>query len=295
MRARPKIAIIGPGVVGRSIGRLLHERRFPIAAVAGPSAAHVRDALEFIGAGRAARSPAVAAHSGDVVFLTVPDRMIRPVCEEIAAAKGFRTGAVVIHCSGVYDASILAAARERKTLIAALHPLQSFASPEVAVKAMKGTCFTFDGDEEAAPVAGRIVEALGGRMLRLRPGNRALYHAASCVLSNYLVAVADLGMIMLVLSGMEKGEAARAARPLLAGTVENIGRVGVPAALTGPISRGDVETVARHLAALGRLPREIRRLYCSLGLYTVRVAQRKGTLNQADARSLVRLLTEAGG
>jgi predicted short-subunit dehydrogenase-like oxidoreductase (DUF2520 family) len=293
--AKPKIAIIGPGVVGRSIGRLLHERRFPIAAVAGPSPARVRAALDFIGAGRAARSPAVAAHSGDVVFLTVPDRMIRPVCEEIAAAKGFKRGAVVIHCAGVHDASVLAAARGRKALIAALHPLQSFASPEGAVKAMKGTCFTFDGDESAAPVAEKIVEALGGRMVRVRPESRALYHAASCVLSNYLVSVADLGTIMLVLSGMDKAEAARAARPLLAGTVENIGRVGAPAALTGPISRGDVETVARHLAALSRLPREIRRLYCSLGLYTVRVAQRKGTLNPADARSLVRLLTEAGG
>jgi predicted short-subunit dehydrogenase-like oxidoreductase (DUF2520 family) len=293
--ARPKIAIIGPGVVGRSIGRLLHERRFRIAAVAGRSPAHVRAALEFIGAGRAARSPAVAARSGEVVFLTVPDRMIRPVCDQIAAAKGFRRGAVAIHCSGVHDASVLSAARERKALVAALHPLQSFASPEAAVKAMKGTCFTFDGDEAAAPVAAKIVEALGGRMVRVRPESRALYHAASCVLSNYLVAVADLGMIMLELSGMEKAQAARAARPLLAGTVENIGKVGVPAALTGPIARGDVGTVARHLAALRLLPREIQRLYCSLGLYTVRVARRKGTLNQADARSLIRLLTEAAG
>ena len=188
----------------------------------------MRAALDFIGAGRAARSPAVAAHSGDVVFLTVPDRMIRPVCEEIAAAKGFKRGAVVIHCAGVHDASVLAAARERKALVAALHPLQSFATPEGAVKAMKGTCFTFDGDEAAAPVAEKIVEALGGRMVRVRPEGRALYHAASCVLSNYLVAVADLGMIMLILSGMDKAEAARAARPLLAGTVENIGKVGVP-------------------------------------------------------------------
>ena len=288
---KPRIAIIGLGVVGQSIGRLLHQRRFPIAAVTGRSAARVRAALDFIGAGRAARSPAVAARSGEVVFLTVPDRMIRPVCEEIAAAKGFRRGAVVIHCAGVYDASALAPARDCKARVAALHPLQSFASPEAAVRAMKGTCFTFDGDPEAAPVAQEIVAALGGRMVRIAPESRPLYHAASCVLSNYVVAVADLGMIMLELSGMEKPEAARAARPLLRGTIENIEKLGVPAALTGPIARGDVETVTRHLAALARLPREIRRLYCALGLYTVRVAQRKGTLKSAEALSLVRLLT----
>ena len=109
-----------------------------------------------------------------------------------------------------------------------------FASPEAAVKAMKGTCFTFDGDPEAAPVAQKIVDALGGRMVRIAPESRPLYHAASCVLSNYLVAVADLGLIMLELSGMDKAEAARAARPLLRGTVENIEKLGVPAALTGP-------------------------------------------------------------
>ena len=214
-----------------------------------------------------------------------------PLCKEIAAAKGFRRGATVVHCAGVYDASILAPARDRKARVAALHPLQTFASAEAAVRAMKGTCFTFDGDPEAAPVAEKIVDALGGRMVRIAPESRPLYHAASCVLSNYMVAVADLGLIMLELSGMDKAEAARAARPLLRGTLENIEKMGIPAALTGPISRGDVETVTRHLAALARLPREIRRLYCALGLYTVRVAQRKGALKSADALGLVRLLT----
>jgi len=288
---KPKIAIIGPGVVGRSIGRLLKENRFPIAAVAGRSSEGVRSALEFIGGGRAGRSPAAAARGADVVFLTTPDRMIRPVCEEIAAAKGFKRGAVVFHCSGAHGASLLASARAREACVAALHPLQSFASPEEAVRFMRGTYFTFDGDEKAAAVAGRIVDALGGKMVRIAPGNRALYHAASCVLSNYLVSIADLGLIMLKLAGLNEAEAAQAARPLLRGTVENIGKLGLPAALTGPIARGDVETVERHLKALAPLPRDIRRLYCELGLYTVRVAQRKGTLKPPEARHLVRILS----
>lgn len=290
--AKPRISIIGPGVVGRCIGRLLRERRYPIVAVAGRSPGGARAAIRFIGAGRAARSPAAAARAGDVVFLTVPDRMIRPVCDEIAAAKGFKRGAVVLHCAGAHDASLLASARERKAHIAALHPLQSFASPVAAVKSMKGTCFTFDGDEKAAPVAERIVDSLGGRMVRIPAESRALYHAASCVLSNYLVSVVDLGSAMLALSGLGRAGAAKAAGPLLRGTVENIGKLGTPAALTGPISRGDVETVSLHLAALARLPREVLRLYCALGLYTVRVAQRKGTLKPAEARSLIRRLTD---
>ena len=287
---KPAVAIIGAGVVGRAVGRLLRQKRFPIKAVAGRTPEHVRDALKFIGAGRAARSAPAAARGADLIFLTTPDRAIRPVCEEIAAARAFKRGVVVLHCSGACDAEILASARVQKAYVAALHPLQSFASPEAAVKRMKGSYFTFEGDEAAWPVAGRVVKALGGRMVRIPPQNKALYHAASCVLSNYLVAIADLGTIMLQLSGLPAREAARAAQPLLRGTVENIGVLGVPDALTGPIARGDVETVERHLRALAALPMPVRRLYRELGLYTVRVAQRKGTLQSNDARRLVRIL-----
>ena len=288
---KPKIAIVGPGVVGRAIGRLLRRQRFPIAAVAGTSAEKVRVALDFIGAGRVARRPSTAARSGDVVFLTTPDRAIRPVCEEIAAAKGFKRSAVVFHCSGAHDASLLSAARQCKAHVAVLHPLQSFASPEQAVKRMKGAYFTYEGDHAAVPVAADIVRALGGKLVHVPPENRALYHAASCVLSNYLVSIADLGLIMMNLAGLNADEARRAVTPLLRGTVENIGKLGVPAALTGPIARGDVETVERHLRALSPLPRVVQRLYRELGLYTVRVAQRKGSLDPANARGLTRILS----
>ena len=288
-----KVAIIGPGVVGSAVGRLLRVKRFPIAAVAGRSPEGVRDGVKFIGGGRAARSLSAAARGADVVFLTTPDRTIRRLCEEIAAARGFKRGAVVFHCSGAYDAELLSAARSCNAHVGALHPIQSFASPEVAVKRMKGTYFTFDGDEKAAVVAEEIVKALGGKMLHIPPQNKVMYHVALCVLSNYLVAIADMGMIMLSISGLPPAEAARAARPLLRGTIENIGRVGLPDALTGPIARGDAQTVERHLRALAVLPKQIRRLYCELGLYTVRVAQRKGTLKPEGARRLVRIFETA--
>jgi predicted short-subunit dehydrogenase-like oxidoreductase (DUF2520 family) len=179
--------------------------------------------------------------------------------------------------------------------VAALHPIQSFASPEQAVKRIKGACFTFDGDDEARPAAEEIVAALGSKLMRSTPHDRAMYHAGLCVLSNYLVAIADLGHHLLGLSGMEEKEADQAARPLLKGTVENIAAMGATPALTGPIARGDVETVAEHLRAMARLPDPIRKLYCSIGLYTVRVGRRKGTLKAPEARQLITLLTRRPG
>ncbi len=127
-------------------------------------------------------------------------------------------------------------------------------------------------------------------MVRVAKANRALYHAALCVLSNYQVALADLGFAMLGLSGMDPERVADAAEPLLRGTLENIAALGPAGALTGPIARGDAETVEGHLKALRRLPREVSQLYCELGRYTVRLARRRGSLDAAGARRIMAVL-----
>ena len=290
-RKSTSVAIIGAGVVGRTLGKALADGGYSVVAVGSRSSTSVRDAVAFIGQGRAARSLASAAKPGDVVLITTSDGAIRSACEAIAAEKGFKRGSVVIHVSGALSSSELASARQCKAHVASLHPLQSFPSPEEGLKRLKGTIFTFEGDAAAEPVAAGLVRALGGRMIPLDASSKALYHAACCVISNYVVSIADLGTVLLELSGLSRKDACRAAVPLLTGTVRNIADIGSPAALTGPIARGDAETIERHLAALRPLPRDIRRLYCEMGLYTVRVAQRKGTLDGATARHLLHMLS----
>lgn len=288
----PRIAIIGPGKVGCAIGLLLRRKRFPISAVAGRSAARTREDARFIGCEKVARSAASAARGADVIFITTPDRAIQAVCEEIASAGSLKEGAIVFHCSGALGPDALESARAAGACVAALHPVQSFASPEEAIQRMKGSWFTFEGDKGAETVAARIVRALSGTMACMAGVDRALYHAALCVLSNYQVALADLGFTMLGLSGMDRGQAGKAAGPLLRGTLENVAALGPAGALTGPISRGDAETVSRHLIALERLPAEMARLYRELGRYTVRLAGRKGTLNAAGARRVMAVLDD---
>ena len=289
----PKVSIIGSGVLGKAIGRLLSRKQYAIHGIAANSHASAREAAEFIGKGRVASTVAGAARGADIVFLTTPDKTIHSVCSEIAEKRAFKRGSVVLHCSGAYGTELLAPARERKAHVGALHPVQSFASVDVALKRMKGTFFTFDGDEAAVPVVARVVRALGGRMLTFQPRDRALYHAALCVLSNYLVTIADLGLGMLEMSGLSREDALRAIVPLVEGTVENIAALDAPGALTGPIARGDAATVERHLEALATFPREVRRLYCELGHHAVRVARRKGTLSSGDALHIVQMLKNA--
>ena len=233
-------------------------------------------------------SEALAA--ADALFLTVSDDAIAEVCARIAKAGGFRPGQAVFHCSGALASEMLAPARRKGAAVASLHPLQSFPAPAEALRRMKGAWFAFEGDARALPMARRIVKALGGNLFRLKAADKALYHAAACVLSNYLVALADAGGAMLSAAGLSRRDAQSAALPLVRGTLENLQRLGSPRALTGPISRGDAETVGRHLAALSRLPPEFAELYRCLGQYTICVALRKGSLSAAAAARLRRRL-----
>lgn len=287
---KPETVIIGPGVVGQAVGRLLKRKSYPIRAVAGRSLASAARAVEFIGAGTPTRSVRAAAKGARLILIATQDRAVSQVCETLAESGAIQREAVVLHFSGALGSDALEAAHRRNAYVGALHPLQSFASPEAAVRRLKGSWFTFEGDDAALPAAAQVVEALGGRMTRIAPENRALYHAATCVLSNYLVALADIAVNMLVLSGLPEKDALKAAEPLLQGTVENLRSLGLPDALTGPIARGDVQTVQRHLDALRALPDEIQRLYRQLGLYTIRVARRKGTLDTRNAKKLAALL-----
>jgi predicted short-subunit dehydrogenase-like oxidoreductase (DUF2520 family) len=135
-----------------------------------------------------------------------------------------------------------------------------------------------------------IIEALGGAKVMVKDEDKAVYHAAACVVSNYLVSLVHLGEGLYGEIGIEAAMARQAFAPLIEGTVANIERLGPAAALTGPIARGDVGTVARHLEALQRTAPWALPAYREMGLYTVRVAAAKGTVDENTAMELNRLL-----
>ena len=288
----PRLSIIGAGRLGKSLGRLLRDAGYAIAALANRSRASTEAAAAFVGAGRVADSPADAARDAAVVLIATPDDVVETVCREIAEGGGFREGGIVFHFSGALASDALAAARERGASVAALHPIQSFPTAEDGVKRMAGTVFTFEGDAGAHATAEALVAALGGRMLALDPEGKALYHAACCVVSNYLVTLADLGLALMEQAGFSREDGLAALLPLIRGTVSNLENLGVPDALTGPISRGDVKTLERHLADMPEALAAARRLYSTLGLHTLEVALAKGGPTPEAAEELRRVLGE---
>lgn len=287
---KPSVAIIGAGNVGQAVGRGLLAAGYPVLAVSCRTPQSAQKAAAFVGAKKAAETPEQAAAGADAVLIATPDGAIGAVCGRIASAGSFRRGAVVLHFSGALGSDALAPAAREGAHVGAMHPMQSFPSPEEGLARLPGTVFTFEGDEEAETTARRMATDLGGETLRIEASAKALYHAACCALSNYVAAAADLGFELMEHAGVPRHVSLRAAMPLIKGSVANIERLGLPAALTGPIERGDAGTVERHLQALASLPPELGELYRQLGRHTLHMAKKKGRMDEATAKRLEGLL-----
>ena len=183
----------------------------------------------------------------------------------------------------------LAPLAARGVSCATLHPLQTVASPAQGLTALPGAAFAIDGDGPALAWAERIVHLLGGQSLRIPPDRRPFYHAAAVMASNYAVGVIDAAVILMGVAGVDEDKALRAIAPLVHTSAANALTVGPLKALTGPIQRGDIETVASHCKALAGVPESVRTLYRAAGLHVVELARRRG-LPEAKVQKLEALL-----
>ena len=290
VRTKPSVAIVGCGTVGTAIGKLLGEAGYPISGVATSSLRTACRAAEVTGSERFSDCPWELTPGADVVFITTPDDLIQDTCKRISEHRGFERNTVVLHCSGAMSSDILSSARSCGAVVATLHPLQSFASVDQAVSLVPDSYCTIEGDESALPIVRQMVKALGGILLEITAEKKTLYHAAAVAASNYLVSVIHLALALNKAAGLPGDISFNALLPLIKGTLSNIGARGIPDALTGPIARGDVETVAAHVQAIEKDATGLLPLYRCLGLYTVDLAKAKGTLNQEAADRLLALL-----
>lgn len=290
-RRRPRIAILGAGNLGATLGRALRRSGWPVAAVCRRDRGRARAAARVVGGGaRAFTDPARAVRGADLVLVTVRDGEIAALAASLAAARAVAPGALVLHASGALPSAALAPLRALGARTASLHPLQTFAAPpgpRGGGAALEGVFWFHEG--EAAAACRALVRRLGGRMRTIPAEGKALYHAAAVASSNYLVAVEDLAVRLAGAAGVPPGEALRALLPLVRGTVENLDRVGLPAALTGPVARGDAGTIRVHRAALRALDRDLDAAYAALGRHALRIARERG-LAPARARAAARAL-----
>jgi predicted short-subunit dehydrogenase-like oxidoreductase (DUF2520 family) len=195
----------------------------------------------------------------DVLVLATRDGDVGALATELASRRLVSKRTVVVHVAGALDAEVLAPLRGVAAGIGQAHPLLSFASP-AAPPALRGAHVLVSGDSIAVRRASRLFRALD-MVPRAWSVDRALYHAAAGLVANGAAALAQAGATLLVRAGAPERDVARALAPLLRSVADNVARVGLPAALTGPVRRGDAVTVGRHLDAMGVAAPDVVPLY----------------------------------
>jgi len=225
------------------------------------------------------------ADTAEIVFITTPDDAIA----EVARQLRWHSGQSVVHCSGAESLDILAPAVEASALAGAFHPLQTLASIEHAIENIPGSSFALEAEEPLLGTLKDMVNALQGWWLVLRPGDKVLYHAAAVLACNYLVTLVKLATDLWQTFGVDSRETVRALLPLLQGTVNNLASVGLPNCLTGPIARGDVGTIRKHMDAMQSRYPELLPTYRELGRQTIPIAVAKGRIDERKAGEMATL------
>ena len=283
------VAIIGAGRVGSAIGSLLRQAGVTVTAVTTRHDATARAAALSTG-GEPLTDNVAASRTATLVLIAVPDDSIDSVIREIASGGGFAVGQVVAHLSGALGLDVLRPAADAGAVIGCVHPAQSFANAQHAIQEIPGSVFGVTADQDVRRVLEALVGVLGGIPVFVTDGKRPLYHAASVMASNYLVALSDIASELFERAGFSPQEARSALEPLVRGTATNIRVAGPRGALTGPVARGDIDTVRAHLAALEDVPAEIGQTYRLLGLRAARIARETGRISEEAAEEMARLL-----
>lgn len=327
---RPRLAFIGAGRVGSALARELSRRGWRIAAVASARTSSARRLARLCGARIATTDPARAAQDADIVIIAVPDRAISEVVRRLAAlpggtsqaATGLPNGAarrggsagegsagaklhpsqpldmpgrIALHTAGALGAEALDGLRGRGWSVGSFHPLSAFPPPSSAPPVLEGTVVAIDGDRRARRTARYLAASLDAEVMVQPSHERARYHLAACFASNYVVTLASEAVDLLSRSGLSRGRALRALLPLLRSTLANLGDAGLPGALTGPVARGDAETLARHASALRDAAPDLKSLHAFLVRRTARLALASHRIDAAAARRLEGALLGALG
>ena len=285
----PVIGIVGAGAVGTALGVALSRAGWPIHAVASRDAGRRERFRSLVNVNRAFIDPEALVEEVELIILAVPDDVIAPL------ASGLRmySGQAMIHTSGAVGSEALAPAMAAGTQIGSFHPLVAFADTERAVEALHGATIAIEADDQLAALLATMAHALGATPVRLASGSKAAYHAAAVLAAGGIVALLDAIAQLGRVAGLDEAGALAIYGPLIEGTLANARALGIRAALTGPITRGDVGTLRAHLDALREHAPDVLDLYVAAGRREIDLAETRGVLAPEVVTALREMLAGA--
>ena len=290
------IALIGPGRVGCAIAKRLYQAvwllesadqaSYPITAVVGRDQQKAVAACEFIGCSAdCATTELDGLATAGIILLAVPDDKIASLAKKLQTLNSCSADTTFIHFSGLHPAEIMHQHNSAAQLLS-LHPLLPFADAHSGFVNLDHCPCALEGDEAILALGEQLVRSIGGQSFMIKGEQKALYHTAASIASNFLVTLIAWAQDLLTHCKIDKPEALSLLMPLVQASVENIKTKGPEQALTGPIVRGDGETLRKHLEELEKTVPDQREAYLKLARMTLDLAEKSGRLDNSSASNL---------
>jgi predicted short-subunit dehydrogenase-like oxidoreductase (DUF2520 family) len=285
--ARLTVGVIGAGRVGSALGAALARAGHRVVAACGVSEASRERASKYL-PGVPLTQPADAVARAELVLLTVPDDALPGLVAGLASTGAELSGRLLVHTSGRYGTQVLAPATERGGLPLALHPVMTFTGRPDDIDRLAGISFGVTAPDKLRLAAEALVIEMGGEPVFIREEDRGLYHAALASAANHLVGLVTEASDLLAAAGV--ANPGRMLSPLLFAALDNALRLG-DAGLTGPVVRGDVDTVARHVEVLGAASPRALGAYQALARLIASRSLDAGLLGPAEAQRMLDVLS----
>lgn len=279
---RPTVTIIGTGALGAALAQALFENNYSITGLFNRRHRKAEALSRKVGALHFSEFPESIDELGSIIFLTVQDSEIKSAAQSLSRIADDFNGHIVVHCSGSKAAHLLDPLEVKGAQIAAFHPLQTFTS-ESGVQDFRNIYFDVEANNATYHRLQELANSLGARTMRISAADKPYLHAAAVMASNYLVTLLESSGAVAGMGGLKPEEALKALLPLVRTTLQNVELEGTLKALTGPVKRGDAETVSLHLELLSN-DKDLLSLYKKLGLETLELAV-KGNLLSGQKKS----------
>lgn len=279
------IGFIGAGHVGTALGIYFHNMNLKVSGYYSKTLKSAKTSSHRTHS-KAYKHINDLVDSSEYIIITTPDDAICSVVESLCEIDIDWNNKVICHTSGALSSTLLDPIFQLGATTLSLHPMLSFADIDYAVKLLRQTPLTLEGKGSLISSFKEMLEKASLTIHEININHKSLYHASACIVSNYLVTLMDIGICSLVQAGFNSEDATKLIAPLANGTLQNVLTKGTKTSLTGPISRGDINTIKTHLETISKEDKELEQIYRLLGKRTIKIVKQQ---NQLDEYTLIRL------
>lgn len=286
----PDVTIIGTGRLGQVLTKRLAEKEIAVKSVFNRTEKKARKLSGELNISLSGAFPTIKKELGHLIFFTVPDDLIEDAAEQLAQIDSDFSEFTFVHCSGNESATVLQPLREKGGVIASFHPLQSF-TDKAGTSDFENIFFSMQGDRKAFRILMPLAHKIGAHAFEVSEEQKSQLHIAAVIASNYLVSLMNTSLEAASLGGLSEKQVQKALFPLIRQTLHNTSKQTIGEALTGPIARGDIKTLEKHLKYLDSRPR-LQKIYALLGNETVNIARSAGSIDEDQAEEMRKMFAE---